>query len=80
MKKLFPIAIIAVFGLLTFGSCSKKSSTASTCTCKTKSSTLADTTFSFSTVAAGYSSLTAYCSYTDSVYKLVLGSSYGCHM
>ena len=79
MKKLFPFAIIAVFGLLTFGSC-KKSSSNATCTCKSKGVSGSDTTYSFSTVAAGYASLTAYCDTSNSALQLVLGSAYGCHL
>ena len=79
MKKLFPIAIVAVFGLLSFASCSKKSTTSSTCTCKYPSPfTTHDTTVSFSN-AGTYSSVTAACSAADSVYKLI-GTGYGCHM
>lgn len=78
MKKLFPFLIIAVFALLTFGSCKKSSS--STCTCKSKGVSGADTTYSFSTVITGYSSLTAYCDTSNVYLQAILGSGYGCHM
>jgi hypothetical protein len=77
MKKLFPIAIIAVFGLMTFASCSKKNSSSS-CTCKLPGSGTADTTFSY-TAYTGYTSLSASCAASDSVAKL-FGTGYGCHM
>jgi hypothetical protein len=76
MKKLLPIAVIAVMGLLSFASCSKKSSS-SKCTCTTPGVTK-DTTFSF-TNAGSYSSLSAACSSLDSGYKAI-GSAYGCHL
>ena len=79
MKHLFPIAIIAVFGLLTFGSCTKKSST-SGCTCKAKGVNNQDTTFTATKVDSGYTSLSAECTYADTVFKALYGTTYGCHM
>ena len=77
MKKLFPVALITVFGLLTFASCSKKSSSSS-CTCKYKVSTTKDSSFSFSS-AGSFSSLTAACDTFNSIYSLQ-GTGYGCHL
>jgi len=70
--------IIAVFGLLTFGSCKKKSS--NTCTCKGKGAAMQDTSMSFSTVDSGYTSVSQECSTIDTIFKAFYGSGYGCHM
>jgi hypothetical protein len=79
-KNLLPIMMIAVFGLLSFGSCKKKSSS-NTCTCKERNSfDNADTTVSFSAVDTPYTSLSQECSAFDALEKAVLGSGYGCHM
>ena len=61
MKKLFPIAIIAVCGVLAFASCTKKTNSSGqyTCSCTFKgSSTGADTTEK-SVYPAGLSQATA---------------------
>ena len=78
IKKLFPYLIIAVFALLTFGSCKKSSS--STCTCKSKGVSGQDTTGSYTKVDTGYVSLTAECDTTNILLKAVYGPNYGCHM
>ena len=78
MKKLFPFIIIAVFGLLTFGSCKKSSS--NTCTCKSKGVSGQDTTGSYSKADSGFVSVTAECDTVNNLLQALYGSSYGCHM
>ena len=79
-KNLLPIMMIAVFGLLSFGSCKKKSSS-NTCICKEKNAAgTGDTTVSTSTVDTPYTSLSQECSAADALEKLIDGSAYGCHM
>jgi len=79
MQKLFPFIIIVVFGLLSFGSC-KKSSSSNTCTCKGKGILGQDTTVSSTKVDSGYTSLSAECAITDTLLIAIYGANYGCHM
>jgi hypothetical protein len=79
MKRIIPLLAITIFGLLSFGSC-KKSSSSNTCTCKGKSISGQDTTITATKVDSGYTSLSAECSNGDSILKAVYGSGYGCHM
>ena len=70
MKKLFPLAIIAVFGLLSFASCTKSSSTSSTCTCTYKNpSSGVDTTVKYTSAPSG--TLTSFCSAEQTAYQLI---------
>jgi hypothetical protein len=79
MKRIIPFVAITIFGLLSFGSC-KKSSSSNTCTCKGKGVLGQDTTITATKPDSGYTSLSAECSATDTVLKAFYGSGYGCHM
>ena len=79
MKKLFPVAIIIICCLLSFGSCKKKSST-TTCTCKSKGDLMQDTTVSFTKVDSVFTSVSQECSELDTFIKDTYGSGYGCHL
>ena len=81
MKNLLPIAIIAVSGLLTFGSC-KKSSSTTTCTCHAQSNgkdTTANITTAGSFNGVTYTSLTTQCD-SMNAYFSTLGSGFGCSL
>ncbi len=79
MKRAFPIAIIAVMGILSFTSSCKKKSSSNTCYCTTRGSHNQDTVQTFSTVDTPYTSVSQECSVADAFEKLD-SARYGCHM
>lgn len=79
MKRLIPIILITVFGMLSFVSCKKKSSS-STCTCKEKGLSGQDTTVTFSAVDTPFTSLSTECTAFSSLMTMSYGSGYTCHL
>jgi hypothetical protein len=81
MKKMFPIAIIALTSLtaLVVTSCTKKNSGTSTCTCTYKGGvTGGDTTIKY-TAPVGYSSLSDYCNAENTAVKTIDPTG-SCHL
>ncbi len=83
MKKLFPIAIVAVFGQMAFASCTKKTNSSGqyTCTCSYKpfgasADTTTKTTFGTGTTQSQASSA---CSTLQTDYQLVDATA-SCHI
>lgn len=82
MKKLLPIAVVALFGALTFASCKKTNSSGQyTCSCTYKGSSTGTDTTTKTTFGTGttQSQASSACNTLQSDYRLVDASA-ACHL